>query len=116
MGDRGRISSVVRKAASVPIGATVRAIAALGSCGDETIAVVDEQGVLLGAVDAGVVALPSDTPVERIMMPAPSTIRPDLRIDEVVERLRKDRLESVFVTAVNGTLFGVASLKELDVR
>lgn len=113
VGDRARISSVLRRAATVPIGATVGAIIALGSL-DETIAVVDEHGVLLGAVDGAAVALPPETPVDRIMMPAPSTIRPDLRIDEVVRRLHEDHLERVFVTAVNGTLFGVASLKELD--
>jgi Mg/Co/Ni transporter MgtE len=116
VGDRGRISSVVRLSPTVPIDSTVREIVALGSAPGETIAVVDERGVLLGAVDAGAVALPPDTPIERIMMPAPSTIRPDLRVDEVVQRLRKDQLESIFVTAINGTLFGVASLKELDVR
>jgi Mg/Co/Ni transporter MgtE len=112
--DRDRISSVVRRPPTVSIGATVRAIVALGPPSDDTIAVVDENGVLLGALDSGVVELPLDTAVERIMMPAPSTIRPDLRIDEVVKRLHNDHLDHIFVTAVNGTLFGIATLEELD--
>jgi len=114
VGDRGRISSLVRVARTMPIGSRVREIIAVGAGPDEMIAVVDKRGVLLGAVDSAAGALPPDTPVERIMMPAPSTMRPDVRVDEVVQRLRKDRLERIFVTAVNGTLFGVASLKELD--
>ena len=116
VGDRGRISSAVRPAPAVTIDSTVRALVELGAPADDTIAVVDDHGALLGAVDSTAVALPPDTPIERIMMPAPSTIRPDLRIAEVVKRLRKDRLDRIFVTAVNGTLFGVVSLKELDVR
>ena len=115
VGDRRRISSVIRPAPSVTVDSTVRAIVALDPATDDTIAVVDDHGVLLGAIDSGAVTLPPDTPVERIMMPAPSTIRPDLRIDEVVTRLRKDHLRQIFVTAINGTLFGVAALEELHV-
>ena len=115
VGDRRRISSVVRPAASVTVDSTIRAIVALDPAVDDTIAVVDEHGVLVGAIDPGAVTLAPDTPVERIMMPAPSTIRPDLRIDEVVTRLHEDHLRQIFVTAVNGTLFGVALLEELRV-
>lgn len=115
VGDRRRISSVVRPARAVSIGATVHDVVALDPDDGETIAIVDDHNTLLGAVHPGAGALPPDTPVERIMMPAPSTIRPDLRIDEVVARLRKDRLDRIFVTAINGNLFGVAVLKDLHV-
>jgi hypothetical protein len=47
------------------------------------------------------------------MVPAPGTIRPELRIGETVEQLRRDRLDHVFVTAVNGALLGLAVTEEL---
>jgi Mg/Co/Ni transporter MgtE len=70
------------------------------------VAVVNDDGVLLGAVDPVATSLPPDTPVDRVMVPAPGTIRPELRVDEVVERLRRDTLAQVLVTAVNGVLMG----------
>ena len=71
--------------------------------------------MLLGAVDPVAAGLPPDTPVDRLMVPAPGTIRPELRVDEVVERLRRDALEQVLVTAVNGVLLGRVVREELHV-
>jgi Mg/Co/Ni transporter MgtE len=79
----------------------------------EPVAVVDKSGVLLGSLQPEADELPPDTPVERAMTPAPSTIRPELRVDAVAQRLRKDRLDHIFVTAVNGTLFGIVALDDL---
>jgi Mg/Co/Ni transporter MgtE len=77
------------------------------------VAVVNDDGVLLGAVDPVAASLPPDTPVDRVMVSAPGTIRPELRVDEVVERLRRDSLEQVLVTAVNGVLLGRVVREEL---
>ncbi len=76
---------------------------------------VDKDGVLLGSIDPSVASLPANTPVERVMVPGPGTIRPELRIEEVVEQLRSDGLDHVFVTAVNGVLVGVVVTEELHV-
>jgi Mg/Co/Ni transporter MgtE len=115
VGDRRRIAAFVKPAPSVAVDATVADLEECKVPIDHRVAVLDAGGVLLGAVDAEAAALPPDTPIERIMMPAPSTIRPDLRVEEVVRRLRDDHLDRVFVTAVNGTLFGVVELDELHV-
>ena len=115
IGDSRRIASAVQPAASVPIGATVADVIALGEDIRHAVAVLGCEGVLVGAVNVAARSLPPDTRVERIMIPAPATIRPDLRIDEVVARLRKDGLEFIYVTAVNGTLLGSVVLDELHV-
>lgn len=115
IGDRRRIASVVRPAPAVSINATVAAVIALGSDARDPIAVLGCDNVLLGAVQAQASSLPPETPVESIMIPAPSTIRPELRIDEVVEQLRSDKLERIFVTAVNGALVGLVVLDDLHV-
>ena len=114
VGDHRRIASVVQVAPAVPIGATVADILALGDV-PHAVAVLGCNNVLVGAVHSEARSLPPDTPVERVMIPAPATIRPDLRIDEVVTRLRKDRLDRIFVTAVNGALVGVVVLADLHV-
>jgi CBS domain-containing protein len=77
--------------------------------------VTSDDGILLGAVHPTAFDLPPSTPVERIMVPAPGTIRPELRISEAVEQLRRDGLDHVFVTAVNGALLGLAVTEDLHV-
>ncbi len=114
VGDRRRISDYVSPATTVRVGAKVKAVRGLGPQ-RFPIAVVDKDGVLLGAIDPSAASLPADTPVERAMVPAPGTIRPELRIEEVVEQLRSDGLDHVFVTAVNGVLVGLVVAEELHV-
>ena len=77
------------------------------------VPVVSADGVLVGAVDPVAAALPADTPVERVMVPAPGTIRPELRLQEAVARLRGDGLDHIFVTAVDGTLVGLVVTEQL---
>ncbi len=114
VGDRRRITNYVATPATVRVGAKVKAVHALAPQ-RFPIAVVDKDGVLLGAIDPAVASLPANTPVERVMVPGPGTIRPELRIEEVVEQLRSDGLDHVFVTAVNGVLVGVVVTEELHV-
>jgi Mg/Co/Ni transporter MgtE len=112
IGDRRRIAAYVQPAPCVSVDATVADVRRI-SDGRRPVAVVDARGVLLGAVQPQAALLPPDTSVERIMNPAPSTIRPELRIDVVAPRLRDDHLDHIFVTAVNGTLFGAVTLEDL---
>jgi CBS-domain-containing membrane protein len=69
----------------------------------------------LGSLDAIAAELPADTPVRRAMSPAPGTIRPELRVEEVAKRLHDDALDHIFVTAVNGTLLGIVVTERLHV-
>ena len=79
------------------------------------VPVTSSDGILLGAIHPSAAGLPSETPVERAMDPAPGTIRPELRIEDVTEQLRRDHLDHVFVTAVNGVLVGLVITDELHV-
>jgi CBS domain-containing protein len=47
------------------------------------------------------------------MIPAPGPIRPDLRVDEVVERFEKDGLDHVLVTTAFGVLIGLVTAEDL---
>jgi rhodanese-related sulfurtransferase len=114
IGDRRRISGYVRNVATVGIDATIADVIALGEQ-PHRVAVLDDDGILLGSVDPGAAALAPSTRVADVMVPAPGTIRPELRIEEVTEQLRRDALADVFVTAVNGTLLGLVVTDELHV-
>ena len=112
VGDRRRISHHLSPADRVSFDATMADVVALGP--RDPVAVVGEADVLLGALHPTAAALPGDTPVARAMVPAPGTIRPAKRVDDVVEQLRRDSLDHVFVTTVSGALLGIARLGELD--
>jgi rhodanese-related sulfurtransferase len=114
VGDRRRISHHLSPVASVPVDATIDSVAELGSQ-QLPVALLDEHGILLGALDPAALGLPGDTRVEDAMVPAPGTIRPELRVDEVVAQLRRDGLEHVFVTSVDGVLLGRVVVEELHV-
>jgi hypothetical protein len=96
----------------VGIGATIADIRDLGES-RWPVPVTSDDGILLGVVHPTASGLPPSTPVEGVMVPAPGTIRPELRLGETVEQLRRDGLDHVFVTAVNGALLGLAVTEEL---
>jgi CBS domain-containing protein len=114
VGDRRRISSVVQPAPSVSINSTIDDVLALGRV-EHPIAVLGPERILLGALQPTARGLPGATPVEQAMIPAPGTIRPDMRIDDVAEQLQKDRLDHIFVTTVAGVLLGLIVTDELHV-
>jgi Mg/Co/Ni transporter MgtE len=98
----------------VGLGGTVADLVAAGPQRFPTPVVTDD-GVLMGSVQPEAAALPADTRIADIMHPAPGTIRPEQRIEEVIEQLRGDDLDHVFVTAVNGVLIGLVVTDELHV-
>jgi rhodanese-related sulfurtransferase len=111
VGDRRRISQYVEAPRTVKVTGTIADV----PDGDDPVAVVGDDGVLLGSLDAIAAELPADTPVRRAMSPAPGTIRPELRVEEVAKRLHDDALDHIFVTAVNGTLLGIVVTERLHV-
>ena len=110
----GRISHYVVEVATLDVRSTVADLVALGEQRWPT-PVVSDDGILVGAVHPTASTLPSSTPIERVMVPAPGTIRPELRIDDALEQLKRDGLDYVFVTAVDGVLLGRVVTQELHV-
>ncbi|MBI5088052.1 MAG: hypothetical protein HZB15_04070 [Actinobacteria bacterium] len=104
--DRRDAGKYLTEAASMPVDGTIADARALGA-GPAPIAVVDGSGVLLGSLDRSALELPDETPVERAMIRAPGTIRPDVPLDDALEQLRDDGLAFSFVTTARGELLGV---------
>ena len=104
-GDRRRVAEFLDEAETVEVGATIAAMPTGSS--DDPVAVIDDAGVLLGAVDRVAVSLDPSTPVTQAMVPAPGTIRPDVTVDDALAQLRDDGLPYTFVTTARGELLGL---------
>lgn len=114
VGDARRIAQYVQPARTVGIDATIGDVVALGDL-RYAVPVLGPVGVVVGAVQPSARTLPASTPVEDAMIPAPGTIRPDVRVDDVVRQLRGDHLDHVFVTTGSGVLVGVVVTDEIHV-
>lgn len=120
VGDGRRVGRYVRAARTVDIGATIADVVAALAAGasddgdgesehgdGEPIGVIGAGGVLLGVLDPLVTRLPAATFVEDIMVTAPGTIRPDVRLDDALQQLDDDHLAHTLVTTARGVLVGL---------
>jgi CBS domain-containing protein len=76
----------------------------------DTCFVVDEGRVVLGRIGRRAIRAREDVTAEEAMTPGPSTIRPSARLEEMVERMRRQRLTNLPVTTSDGRLFGLLTL------
>ncbi len=82
--------------------------------GDETVCVVlDDEGIVLGAVRREVVGLDDTTLVDDVMQPAPPTVRPGITTDELARSMARDGRTYVYVTTVDGALIGLVTRADL---
>jgi Mg/Co/Ni transporter MgtE len=82
--------------------------------GWDTCIVVNEQRVVLGRLGRKAVASDSDESVEQAMSPGPSTVRPSIGTDALLERMRSRNLTSYVVTTPDGRLVGLVRRDELE--
>src|SRR5918996_1113617 len=64
--------------------------------------------------DAPTCTLADERTVEEAMSEGPGTIRPDMLLERVVERLRKRNLQTALVTTSDGELIGVVRQEEAE--
>jgi Mg/Co/Ni transporter MgtE len=79
-----------------------------------TCIVVNEQRVVLGRLGRKELAAESDETVAAAMAPGPSTVRPSIGADALLERIRARNLTSLLVTTPDGRLVGLARLRDLE--
>ena len=75
--------------------------------------VVDENGVLLGRLRRSALEQSDGSTVEQLMEVGPSTVRADVRAEELRERLEKRELRCAIVTTPDGVLLGVVRRSDL---
>ena len=79
----------------------------LDESGWDTCFVVDERRVVLGRIGRRAIRGRANVSAEEAMTPGPSTIRPSARLDNVVERMRRQNLTNLPVTTSDGRLVGL---------
>src|SRR6266571_5306767 len=77
------------------------------AAGWDTCIVVNEQRVVLGRLGRKAIAGDTDESVEDAMTPGPSTVRPSIGSDALLERIHARKLSSLLVTTPDGRLVGL---------
>ena len=84
------------------------------AAGWDTCIVVNDQRVVLGRLGRRALASDSQEAVEQAMTPGPSTVRPSIGADALLERIRDRNLTSFLVTTPDGRLVGLALRSDLE--
>ena len=82
--------------------------------GWDTCIVVNDQRIVLGRLGRKAVASESDESVEEAMSPGPSTVRPSIGTEALLERMRTRNVTSYVVTTPDGQLVGLVRRDELE--
>ena len=82
--------------------------------GWETCIVVTDGRVVLGRLGRRALAADDSRSVEDAMSEGPSTVRPSLPLDKLIERIKRRNLSSFVVTTPDGRLVGLALLTEAE--
>jgi CBS domain-containing protein len=80
----------------------------------DTCIVLDENRVVIGRLGRRAIAADDESSVEGAMFEGPGTIRPDLTLERIVERLRERDLKMAVVTTSDGRLVGVLRRDEAE--
>jgi CBS domain-containing protein len=84
------------------------------TAGWDTCIVVNEQRVVLGRLGRKALGSDADTSVEEAMTAGPSTVRPSIGVEDLLERMRERNLTSYLVTTPDGRLVGLVRRSELE--
>jgi Mg/Co/Ni transporter MgtE len=84
--------------------------------GWDTCFVVNEESVVLGRLGRRAMKSSDETTVEEAMAEGPSTVRPSIGLRAIVERMRKNDLQSFPVTTSDGRLVGLVLRDEAERR
>jgi Mg/Co/Ni transporter MgtE len=82
--------------------------------GWDTCIVVTPGAVVLGRLGRRALAADDSGTVEEAMSEGPSTVRPSLPLDKLVQRIKTGNLTSFIVTTPDGKLVGLAMLGEAE--
>ncbi|MEX2557932.1 MAG: CBS domain-containing protein [Actinomycetota bacterium] len=86
----------------------------LDETGWDTCFVLNEEGVVLGRIGRRAIRGRAEVRAEDAMTLGPSTIRPNARLEAMVERMRRQSLKSLPVTMSDGRLVGLLTLADAE--
>lgn len=88
--------------------------AGLDRSGWDTCFVLDEQHVVLGRIGRSAIRARGNVSAEEAMTLGPSTIRPSARLEQMVERMRRQKLTNLPVTTSDGRLVGLLLCEDAE--
>jgi CBS domain-containing protein len=86
----------------------------LDASGWDTCFVVDDRRVVLGRLGRRVIGERENVKASDAMTLGPSTVRPSARLQEAVERMRRQNLTGLPVTRPDGVLVGLLRLEDAE--
>jgi len=84
--------------------------------GWDTCVVVNDGGVVLGRLGSKAIGSDDDQSVEEAMTEGPSTVRPRIRLDALVQRMQSKNVNSLLVTTPDGKLVGLVLRSQAEER
>jgi CBS domain-containing protein len=84
------------------------------AAGWDACIVLNQHRVVLGRLGRKALAADTDQTVEEAMTPGPSTVRPSIGTDPLLERMHARNLTSILVTTPDGRLVGLVRRAELE--
>jgi CBS domain-containing protein len=84
------------------------------AAGWDTCVVLDADGVVVGRLGRGAIGADDERTVEEAMREGPGTIRPNMPLERIVERLRERELQTAVVTTSDGEFVGVVRRDEAE--
>jgi CBS domain-containing protein len=82
--------------------------------GWDVCVVIGGNSVVLGLLRGDVFTAAPETIIEDVMESGPSTIRPHVTVESMIESMRKQRVEHSVVTTLDGRLVGVLYRKDIE--
>jgi CBS domain-containing protein len=76
--------------------------------------VVNPQRIVLGVLRRQALQGDPQATAEQVMAPGPSTVRPNLSAEEILDRLRQRDLHTALVTTSEGELVGMAYREDIE--
>ena len=80
----------------------------------DTCLVANEARVVLGRLGRRALAREDDVAVEDAMSSGPSTVRPNVTVEAMLERMRRQNLSDVVVTRLDGVLLGLLRREDAE--
>ena len=86
----------------------------LRAAGHDVCVVVNDAGVVLGQLRGESLSADPETPVEALMESGPSSVRPDVPLADITERMQRRKVRSVLVTTPEGRLLGILRREDAE--
>jgi rhodanese-related sulfurtransferase len=84
------------------------------AAGDDACVVLNEAGIVLGAVSGEAFDAAPESTAEHVMDPGPPTIRPHVPLAEITEYLQQRDKDRILVTTAEGRLMGVLYRRDAE--